>query len=965
VVSKAQPAVVPESVAAPPVGVITAPSPRPPDLGALVARLSPASASDPGRFAAIDDKKLLNETGMLARRGVLTRLFSWLAFRKVRFDERHVARIRELERDGELVYVMNHHSVLDYLYFNFAFLKLKLPLAFVANTITTMLFFRPLWAVILHGLRRLVGWFSHRLEPHERVAYALSRRRAALVFLKKRQIWPWATAEATDDSFLETVIASQLERARTGGQARPIRVVPQLLVWDHDPERAKKSFWRQVFGNPEAPSRFRKLVNFLLNRRRAFVQMGKPIDLVDFLDRHRDAPDRATLASALRAEILSTLAIEERIIKGPVLKRSKQIRQEIGAAPEVLRHIDELAAELGRPPDKVAREIQGYLKEMAADFSMFTVESASVFLTLIFNRIFHEMVVDREGLERVREAARKTPLVLLPCHRSHIDYLVLSYIFYLNGLVPPHIASGSNLNFFPVGGLFRRGGAFFIRRSFKDNRPYGLAFKEYLTKLVQEGTWIEFFIEGGRSRTGKMLSPKFGMLKIIVDAIRSGAAPDVSFVPIYVGYEQVIEEKSFSRELGGEAKKKENLGALLSATKVLWAKFGRLYVNFGEPISCRDAIDRLGKQLARRPQEGRRRDEGELLLHRIGYRVVDGINKVAVVTPTSLVAAVLLFNDKRGVARDVLLARVGMLLEIAHLKDAKLSQTVEDGLRRHRDNIAEARGMLETGGLYPLRFALGEESPLARAKGKAIHEAVDEVLARFVKVGHVQAHRFDDDTVYVPVPEARINLDFYKNNIVHLVVPEAIVATAIRGTRDKGVTNVLRVMEAAAFLSRTFQQEFVFDPEKGFAFQFAETLGRLADGGLIHRTPGEDFAQVEIRITDAGERQLELLHRVLAPWVEAYWLIADVLATMDEPMPVGRFIAEAQSLGRRRWQVGDITCPESASNVNFQHALNAWEEFGFIERKKKGRESLIVAVPDPQDPDRLVELRRRLRTYFP
>ncbi|MFO0747945.1 MAG: 1-acyl-sn-glycerol-3-phosphate acyltransferase [Myxococcota bacterium] len=995
-----------------PAAPVTGTSPRPdphvagPELLHLAERLAP---KDPHRFDAVDDRKVLNETGMLARRGILTRLFSWLAFRKVGFDERDTRTIRDAQRDGELVYVMNHHSVLDDLYFNFAFLRLGLPLAFVANTISTMLFFRPLWAVALHGIRRMIGWFTHRFEPHERVAYALARRRAALVFLKIRQIWPWATAESTDDSFLATVVESQLERVReayarapgdagngsgagngagtgtgaTSGGAvavrpvRPITIVPQLLVWVHDPERAKKSFWEQVFGNPEAPSRFRKLINFLLNRRRAFVRVGKPIDLLEFLERNRDATDLAMLSRKLRAEIHRALSIEERVIKGPILKRSKQIRQEVLAHPDVKAHIAELAKEIDQPPEKVAKEIDGYLKEMAADFSMINVEIACIILTLVFNRIFHEMVVDQEGLERVREAARKSPLILLPCHRSHIDYLVLSYIFYLNGLMPPHIASGKNLNFFPVGGLFRKGGAFFMRRSFKDNKPYSLAFREYLTKLVQEGVWIEFFLEGGRSRTGKMLSPKFGMLKIIVDAIKSGAAPDVSFVPIYVGYEQVIEEKSFSRELGGEAKKKENLGALLSATKVLWAKYGRLYVNFGEPISCREALEREAEQWAKNEGKGlpmppggggaRHRDREELLLSRIGYRITDGINKVAVVTPTSLVAAVLLWNSKRGVARDTLLARVGMMLEMAHLKGAKLSQIIDDGLRRHRDSIAQARQLLEQTDLYDKRFALGAESPLARAKGNAIREAVDEVLARFIKVKQVEEHRFEEgEIVYVPVPDSRINLEFYKNNIVHLVVPEAIVATAIRGTLERGATNVLRVMESAAFLSRTFAQEFVFDPEKGFAFQFAETLGRLADGGLIARTPGEDFAQVEIRVTDDGAQTMEQLHRVLAPWIEAYWLISDVLATMDEGgLSQSKFIEQAQTLGRRRYQAGDIGCPEAASNVNFQHALVAWEEFGLIEKKKRGRETFIIPMADPTDPDRLTELRRRLRAYFP
>jgi len=932
---------------------------------------SRVAPKDPNRFDGVDDRRVLNETGMLARPGLLTRLFMWLAFRKVGFDERHAKTIRDLEREGDVVYVMNHHSVLDYLYFNFAFRKRGLPLAFVANTITTMLFFRPLWAILLHGLRRLVAYYRHRFEPHERLAYALSRHRAALVFLKTRHIWPWATAEATDDSFLATVLQSQRERCqRDGAAARHVTIVPQLLIWVHDPETHKKSFWRQVFGNPEAPSRTRKFINFLLNRRRAFVQVGKPIDLVDFCERHKDLRELSQLAVKLRAEILRNLSIEERVIKGPVLKRGKQICEEILHNPEVSAAIDGLAAEMGVPAEKVHKEVASYLKEMAADFSMLTIEMACIFMTLVFNRIYHEMVVDQADLEKVREAARKSPLILLPCHRSHIDYLVLSYIFYTNGLIPPHIAAGKNLNFFPVGRWFRRAGAFFIRRSFKDNKGYTLAFREYLKKLVQEGFWIEFFLEGGRSRTGKMLTPKFGMLKVIVDAIKSGAAPDVHFVPVYVGYEQVIEEKAFSRELGGGEKKRENLGALISATKVLWAKFGRLYVNFGDPISCREALDRHEEQLAQDArhgvaQVGRQHDPDTLFLRRLGYRVSDSINRVAMVTPTALVAAALLFHPKRGIDRDTLIARVGLMLEIANLKQARLSHTIEDGLQRHRDNIAQARTMLESADLYRKRFALGEKSPLARARGLAIEAAIDETLKRLAKVKQIEMHAFEDETVYVPVPEARINLDFYKNNIVHLFVAEAILATAIRGTLMQGVTSVARVMEAAAFLSRTFQYEFIFDPDKGFASQFVETLGRFDEGGLISRVAGEDFTKVEIRIPESGAQTMELLHRALVPWVEAYWLIAVALDQhADEPLPEATFIHLAQELGRRRYQVGDITCPESASNVNFQHALSAWEEFGLIERSRKGREKLIAATKDPDDPQRFQDLRKRLRELF-
>jgi len=947
------------------------PSDAPSDAPLSPALLALGDAPDSGRrFAKVDDRRVLNETGMLSRRNLVTRFISWLFFRNIGFDERHRQTIRDTARAADVVYVMNHHSVLDYLYFNYALLRFSLPLAFVSNTIGTMLIFRPLWGIILHGLRRLFRYYKHQFEPHERLAYALQKRRASLIFLRKRQLWPWAGPSSTDDSFLATLLKAQIGRLRDEGETRSVHVVPQLLVWTQDPARAKKTVWNAVFGNPEAPSRVRKFLNFLINRRRTFVQIGKTIDLKDFIQRHADSTDLVELAAALRLEIQSNLSIEERVIKGPILKRAKQIREEILHDEDLKSQVIELAAEMNVPVDKLTKEIDGYLKEMAADFSMTTVEYICIAMTIVFNRIYSEIAVDHEGLERVREAARKSPLILLPCHRSHIDYLVISYLFYANGLVPPHIAAGKNLNFFPVGGIFRRGGAFFIRRSFRDNKPYSLVFREYLTKLVKEGYWIEFFIEGGRSRTGKMLSPKYGMLKIVVDAIRNKAAPDVQFVPIYVGYEQVIEEKAFSRELGGGDKKKENLGALLNATKVLWARYGRLYVNFGEPISCREALDRFDAQQARSDghELNRTRDSQTRFLEGLGYRISDGINRVAVVTPTSLVAASLLFHDRRGISREVLLARVGLLLEFAVAGEARLSRTIEDGLRRHRESIAQARDMLEASQLWDARFALGEASPLARARGLAIHEAIDEVLARFIKLKHVEVHKFDDDeVVYVPVATARINLDFYKNNIIHLFVSEAILAAAIRGTLDEDrMTTVSRVMEAAAFLSRTFQHEFVFDPEKGFAVQFADTLRRFDTGSLIERQPGEDFTKVRIRVLPSGAATLELLHRALMPWVEAYWLIADALDTFydGEPIPEALFIKKSQSLAGRRFQVGDITCPEAASNVNFQHALSAWEEFGLITRTRKGREKVIAPTDDPRESDRLSELRRRLRDFF-
>ncbi|TNF28032.1 MAG: hypothetical protein EP329_18545 [Deltaproteobacteria bacterium] len=919
-------------------------------------------ARPPQRRSDLDDKRVLNTSGMLERRNLLTRMLSHLAFRKVGFDERHVRTIRDQARDADLVYVMNHHSLLDYLYFNYVFLRVGLPLVYFTNKIS-MVPFRPLLRMAVYGLRRLFRYYKHRLEPTERLAYGLERGRPALIFLKTRTLWPWVP-EKLDNTFLETVLEAQRERIAAAGpdeRPRPIHVIPQLLVWTLNPDRYRKSFWTTVFGNPEAPGRVRKVINFLLNRRRAFVQVGKPIDLVEFLATQRDDATLPELARALRFTIHQGLSIEERVIRGPVLKRSKRIREEILDSPRVKGAISAVARESGASEKALTKEIGGYLKEMAADFSMKYVEFMCMSMTVIFARLYSELVIDKEGLEKVREAGRKAPLILLPCHRSHVDYLVISYMFYANGLISPHIAAGKNLNFFPIGRIFRRSGAFFLRRSFKNNPHYALAFREYLRKLVKEGYWIEFFIEGGRSRTGKMLPPKFGMLKIIVDAIRDGAAKDVYLVPIYVGYEQVIEEGAFTRELRGGAKKKENITALLNATQVLWSKYGRLYVNFADPISCREALDRVG--LADDDPSPKASDA---FLHTLGYRVSHGINSVAMVTPSSLVASALLFHAKRGAAFSTILRRVGFLLEIAHMKGARLSKTLEHALKIHRQDIVAAKEELAASGLADQLLALGEQSPVARARGEAVQDAIAEALGNWQKNKILASHVFgEDDVVWAVDPAHRINLDFYKNNIVHLLVPEAIMATAVRSTMEMGSTTVLRVMEGAAFLSRTFQYEFVFDPDRGFARAFRETLQGFEDGGLIRRTPGEDFSDVRIAITERGAETMALFHRVLLPWIEAYWLLATALDRQGhEPVSQAALVKEAQTVGERRYQVGDITCTEASSSVTFSHALDAYEGFGFLERTRKGREKLITCAEAEDGEGPFAELAERLRTYF-
>ena len=194
-------------------------------------------------------------------------------------------------------------------------------------------------------------------------------------------------------------------------------------------------------------------------------------------------------------------------------------------------------------------------------------------------------------MDNLTKVAEDHEVIYVPCHRSHIDYLLLSFLVYRNGLVPPHIAAGINLNLPVVGTILRRGGAFFMRRSFRDNPLYASVFSEYLHTITARGFSIEYFVEGGRSRSGRMLKPRTGMLAMTLRSFLRDSRKPIAFVPVYIGYEKVIESGSYIGELHGEKKQKESVGGLMKSLSVLRSYFGQVHVNFGEPIKLVDFLD--------------------------------------------------------------------------------------------------------------------------------------------------------------------------------------------------------------------------------------------------------------------------------------------------------------------------------------------------------------------------------------
>lgn len=322
------------------------------------------------------------------------------------------------------------------------------------------------------------------------------------------------------------------------------------------------------------------------------------------------------------------------------------------------------------------------------------IRGAYYLATQLLTRAYHQGVhVSSEEVLRIREVAKeaekkKQSIIFLPCHRSHVDYVSLQIICFRIGIALPTIVAGDNLNFPVVGNFLQHAGAMWIRRSFGDDQLYSTLVQVYIDTLMQNGYNLKCFVEGGRSRTGKMLPPKFGILSYMLDSVASGRVEDAIICPVSTQYDKVIEVDSYISELLGQPKPKENLKDFLSASSVLSLKLGRVDVRFHEPWSLRSFIDAQRDRFSRLPKQLNPKDERIRILRTLGYKVLSDINDVSVIMPTALVGTVLLTLRGRGVGKTELIRRVEWLSErikaqggrVAHFAGLPTSVVVDRAL---------------------------------------------------------------------------------------------------------------------------------------------------------------------------------------------------------------------------------------------------------------------------------------------
>jgi len=893
----------------------------------------------------------------LPQRGAMARKLSWLVttvlgwvFTRVDFGERPQETIKAASDAGQIVYVFHTRSALDYIYFNWALIQHKLPLSSFVNDLSMM---------VLHPVRVYIRHLLHRRSRRQRdyqlaaFDYHLGCGDPLGIFLNKPR-------SDTDENlqFSQSYLVRLMEvHQRT---EKPVLVLPLLVVWDKRPDSSQPTLVDEFFGSSQSPGFFRKAFQFLNMSWQSFfvfgtpiVTVGEPVQLNEFRTEYPEA-DMAEAAELLRDRLESAIAQERQVIMGPPLKQNRAIKAEVMRKPDLVDQMREVASQEGVSELEIRRRGAEQLDEIAADFNLLGIKTLGAILSPIFYLIYRGFHVDEEGLHRLRATARDSRVILVPSHKSYIDFLVLSYVFYQRGLIPPHIAAGVNLSFWPLGPLFRRCGAFFLRRSFKGDPIYGSIFKTYVVKLLEEGFMIEFFPEGTRSRTGKLIKPRYGMVRMIIDAFVAGRFEKLVFQPISIGYEKIIEGGSYAKEaMGAGEKKQESATALIKASTVLTSNYGRVYIEFAEPLSLTDYMARY--QVDRdAPQE----EALQRLTVRLAHRIMYDIAEVTPVTPSALAALVLLVAPGRGIGAQRMLVETGFLLRflLGPGSGARLTTPLNEALAHNVE--AELLQGLRSGTLpMPATPEARQEEQIIL--GRAIEHVIHQTLLLLKQNNLVEIREVHDEKFYGLSDKQRLDLNYYRNNIVHFFVQQGILAAAI--VRESEAIFELTMEEAkerSLFVSKLFKFEF-FYKERSITeveqTQFQSSFGQAVEAFVANGWIEVDEEAGVIRIPDPVPAGLEYMRTIMLPYLEPYHFVArhmDMIANLDEKSDgydQKEFIKELLKRGELAHLQGEVQYNELLSRPSFENVLTLILDLGLLEPRRKegkrGKSTTFLTMP--------------------
>ncbi len=659
--------------------------------------------------------------------------------------------------------------------------------------------------------------------------------------------------------------SQRLKRLIVGAEncEQELLLIPVAIYWGRSPEK-ERSFFKILFSeNWDVIGRTRKFFATLLHGRDTLLRFSEALPI----------------RSICTGDIESSVAVRKvsRILRvhfrhrrtatvGPDLSHRRTLVKQVLRAPSVRRVINAEAGDDIRKQELARRKAEKYALEIAADISYPTIRVLVRVLRWLWNRIYDG--VELNHMDRLHQVAEDKEVVYVPCHRSHIDYLLLGYVTYESGLHLPHVAAGINLNMPIVGGILRRGGAFFLRLSFKGNRLYAAVFDAYIHEVLVKGHSMEYFIEGGRSRTGRLLTPKGGMLVMTVNSYVKNPQRPIVFVPVYFGYEKLIEGDAFISELAGAEKQKESIGGLIRSIKSLRDHFGKVYVNIAEPIELAPMLDRMHPTWREHKSgNGERPSWLGDVVDELGAQIMQGINSAAAVTPISLLAYVLLATPKQTIG------------------------------------LGELRRQLELSLKVLKRFRYSELVTMPEA-------SADEIIAHGEQLEVISRSSHPMGEVIHMTEHNAVLMTYFRNNILHLLAVPASVACCFIQGRQLEHTELQRLIRLIyPFMKKELCMKWEYDDIDDVTTEAIKSLVELelltcsADKKSLVRPPaGSEKAF-----------QLLMLGQSMVPMLQRFYLAIAILIRNGSGV-----------LSRQRLET---MCQQSAERLSMIYGLHSPDFF--------------------------------------
>jgi glycerol-3-phosphate O-acyltransferase len=667
-------------------------------------------------------------------------------------------------------------------------------------------------------------------------------------------------------------------------EEQDIQIVPVAVYWGRSPEKERSflKIWLQSSGT--LGGRLSTMLAIILNGRETAIRFSAPISLRQIINEGKDTEITARkLSRVLRVHFRQVNAT----VLGPDLSHRSTLVHQIPRKPLVLDAIEEEMKTKNISRKKADALALKYADEIAANMTHGAIRFLDIVLTWVWNKIYNGVNV--YNIERLQNTNKDNEIIYVPCHRSHIDYLLLSYVLYHNGLQVPHIAAGINLNMPIAGPILRRGGAFFMRRTFKGNKLYAAVFDEYLHSVFTQGYSTEYFVEGGRSRTGRTLNPKAGMLAMTLRSFLRDSRKPIIFMPVYIGYEKVFESNSYQGELKGKKKKKEGLGSIFSSLRNMKRSFGKVRVTFGDPINFDELLDKEQPTWRDDRSDNNFKPEWTTrVVNKLALEVATQINNAASVNPINLVATGLLATPHLAMDAQLLANKLDDYKRL--LQSLPYSDLVEipEGNGKDWIEYAEEMGMISI---------------------------VKHNLGDIIQADDSQA----------------VTLSYYRNNIFHIFAMPSLLASLFVNNREHDIDEIQTLCK---FLYPFFKAELFLRWEIEELPKVVEIwlealvgLGLLESKGNTYNRPAANSNEY-LKLSGFGQVAMQTQER--------YFLTLSLLRKIGSGHATAKELEEQSSLLASRISVlHGISTPEFFDKNLFRTLIDQLLSQGLIQKNEE------------------------------